>query len=452
MKPLFNTVKTYLFIGIVVLLPYSCKVQTSNEAARLQKSILKEIPFQIDSIKTIAINKYEFTSNRHILYAPDTEIKKDGSLYVYRTTLTEPTQKQNDNDIWRNIIISPKQHLIICIDRFPFRQGQTKGFIYTLLMESKKFPTLGTYHWDVTDMRNLEHIASTLKEYRTESLNKFTEEIEIAQQQNFAKPESQSEYWAIIFHADSLYQAGNIKAAEAAYNRAFSVDKYILPSQLLTVARKMKAANNYPSAFKYVEKRTALEQDFYLSTSNEFPNLTALFTERAQKYKYDIARKERLEHIFETDQYYRKLWHLATQQIPFDSARVELLAQIAIAQDYKNMNDVSKELKQNGFPKVEEVGNFATSAIWLVFQHGSLEKQKEFLSIARVAVKQGNLKPMYLATLEDRINIREGKPQKYGTQRGPDGKLCPLLDKSKVDEWRKEVGLPPMKEMYKDYK
>ena len=39
--------------------------------------------------------------------------------------------------------------------------------------------------------------------------------------------------------------------------------------------------------------------------------------------------------------------------------------------------------------------------------------------------------------------IREGRPQKYGTQWGSDG-LCPLLDASRVNEWRKEVGLPPI--------
>ena len=41
--------------------------------------------------------------------------------------------------------------------------------------------------------------------------------------------------------------------------------------------------------------------------------------------------------------------------------------------------------------------------------------------------------------LKDRV----ARPQKYGTQLGPDG-LCPLLDASHVNEWRKEVGLPPI--------
>ena len=58
--------------------------------------------------------------------------------------------------------------------------------------------------------------------------------------------------------------------------------------------------------------------------------------------------------------------------------------------------------------------------------------------------RNGDVAPMYLAMLKDRIDVREGRPQKYGTQLGNDGKLCPLPDASRVNEWRQEVGLPPL--------
>jgi len=45
----------------------------------------------------------------------------------------------------------------------------------------------------------------------------------------------------------------------------------------------------------------------------------------------------------------------------------------------------------------------------------------------------------YLAATKDRSDIREGRPQKYGTQFN-----CLLLDSLRVNEWRQEVGLPPM--------
>ena len=82
-------------------------------------------------------------------------------------------------------------------------------------------------------------------------------------------------------------------------------------------------------------------------------------------------------------------------------------------------------------------------AVWLVFQHSPLEQQERFLPQLEDAVRRGDIAPMYLAMLKDRSDIREGRPQKYGTQSGPDG-LCPLLDDSRVNEWRKEVGLPPI--------
>ena len=61
----------------------------------------------------------------------------------------------------------------------------------------------------------------------------------------------------------------------------------------------------------------------------------------------------------------------------------------------------------------------------------------------------GNVPKMYIAMLRDRIDVRSGKPQRYGTQTGLDGKLCPLLDATKVNEWREEMGLPKLEDLGK---
>ena len=55
------------------------------------------------------------------------------------------------------------------------------------------------------------------------------------------------------------------------------------------------------------------------------------------------------------------------------------------------------------------------------------------------AARRGDLAPAYMAATKDRIDIREGRPQKYGTQLN-----CPVLDSLRVNEWRQEVGLPPI--------
>ena len=107
--------------------------------------------------------------------------------------------------------------------------------------------------------------------------------------------------------------------------------------------------------------------------------------------------------------------------------------------DSTNLVMVNEILSEGGFPRKSQVGEFALLAVWSVFQHNPLEQQKEFLPQLEDAVRHGDIAPMYLAMLKDRIDVREARPQKYGTQWG-----CPLLDASRVNEWRKEVGLPPI--------
>ena len=64
------------------------------------------------------------------------------------------------------------------------------------------------------------------------------------------------------------------------------------------------------------------------------------------------------------------------------------------------------------------------------------------------AATEGNIQAALVAALHDRIDVREGRPQKYGTQRNHNG-ICPLLNKKMVNQWRKEVGLPPLDEYSK---
>ncbi len=51
----------------------------------------------------------------------------------------------------------------------------------------------------------------------------------------------------------------------------------------------------------------------------------------------------------------------------------------------------------------------------------------------------------------DKIQTNDNKPQKYGSQVSFNNEtkkyeLFPLLDETKVDEWRKEIGMQPLAE------
>jgi hypothetical protein len=69
------------------------------------------------------------------------------------------------------------------------------------------------------------------------------------------------------------------------------------------------------------------------------------------------------------------------------------------------------------------------------------------------AASKGDISKEGLAMMEDRMNMFEGKPQRYGSQIVDDGKgqkvVYQLLDASKVDEWRSEIGMEPLDDYLK---
>lgn len=191
--------------------------------------------------------------------------------------------------------------------------------------------------------------------------------------------------------------------------------------------------------------RLDLERDFYEPINDQLPDaFHNIMQQRADSFHYDLSLKSRLEEILDHDQYYRLLWFYTSKSDPTNSTRIDRLAKHALRVDSLNLVAVTEILNRHGFPSKKEVGEMAVQAVWIVFQHSDLDHQKQFLPAMERAVSEGKIEASFLATLKDRIDVREGRPQRYGTQYGPDGNICKLLDPNRVNEWRKEVGLPPL--------
>ena len=85
----------------------------------------------------------------------------------------------------------------------------------------------------------------------------------------------------------------------------------------------------------------------------------------------------------------------------------------------------------------------------MVIQHSDQATQEKYLPIMKAAVKNGKAKANCLALLEDRIALRQGKKQVYGSQilwSKENNKyfIFPLDDPDNVDKRRAEVGLQPL--------
>ena len=85
----------------------------------------------------------------------------------------------------------------------------------------------------------------------------------------------------------------------------------------------------------------------------------------------------------------------------------------------------------------------------MVLQHSDLKTQEKYLPLMRKAVTNGKAKPKHLALLEDRVALRQGKKQIYGSQISMNSQtneafIMPLEDPDNVDTRRGLVGLPPL--------
>ena len=117
--------------------------------------------------------------------------------------------------------------------------------------------------------------------------------------------------------------------------------------------------------------------------------------------------------------------------------------------DSLNLVAVDSILGERGWLGPDVIGPRGNNTLFLVIQHADLSTQVKYLPMMREAVKHGQAQASSLALLEDRVLIRTGKRQVYGSQvaRNSDtGQfyLSPVADPDHLDERRARVGLEPI--------
>lgn len=107
----------------------------------------------------------------------------------------------------------------------------------------------------------------------------------------------------------------------------------------------------------------------------------------------------------------------------------------------KRLREIIKEI---GFPTISNVGEKASDAAWLIIQHsiGEPDFMKQCYTMMEENTDDINLKNR--AYLYDRIQVFQGKPQKYGTQLIESGVPYPVENKENLNTERLKVGLPSL--------
>ena len=167
---------------------------------------------------------------------------------------------------------------------------------------------------------------------------------------------------------------------------------------------------------------------------------------------YDKSLQAKLLAIYEDDQSIRQQYISAQKEFGHQSKQADSLGRIMMYKDSIHLIKITEILDKYGWVGADKIGGQANQTLFIVIQHSGLKTQQKYLPMIREAVKIGNANRSALALLEDRVALREGKRQIYGSQIGYNKEtnksyVLPLDDPDNVDKRRAEVGL----ELLADY-
>jgi hypothetical protein len=280
--------------------------------------------------------------------------------------------------------------------------------------------------------------------------------------------QAQSSYTDLVSAAWQLYEAGDYAASAEKYQEAFQLQDG-RPSDLYNAACSSALSDDKRTAIKMLKKaRKAgwinarhLQQDTDLQSlhgTRSWEKLVARMQADldAREANYDKVLQGELLEIYEEDQGIRRVFINTANELGWDHPSVDSLGKIMHFKDSVNLIRVQEILDEHGWVGPDLVGGQANQTLFLVIQHADLEVQQKYLPMMREAVELGNARPSALALLEDRVALREGRKQIYGSQigRNPDTNqqyVLPLEDPDNVDARRASMGLGPLADYVSRY-
>ncbi len=174
-------------------------------------------------------------------------------------------------------------------------------------------------------------------------------------------------------------------------------------------------------------------------------------SEKTSEIPLDSILKNKLESIRVKDQTLRLILPEIEKKFGKDSEEEKYFWSLIHRQDSINEIEVINIIDKYGWLGANSVGDLANQALWLVIQHAPIEIQEKYLSFLKVSVEKGESEGRYLAFLEDRVLMRNGEKQIYGSQSSfnkESGKfhIYPISNVENVNERRKKIGLEPIEE------
>lgn len=258
--------------------------------------------------------------------------------------------------------------------------------------------------------------------------------------------------------ADSLYRLGNLKEAIKMYRTNYN--KCNNEETAYSLAYCYAITQNRDSSFYYLNKAVKCDSSVYRLFKGALyylindPRWDSIVNLQINKYEAKFGHlsnksltKQLLQIGLKDQAYYYQIFNFP------DSANYYWTKKIAINKD--NLKKVEDIIKTYGWPKKSEVGVDASPSVFIVLQHSNnLDLMKKYLPQFKNLVDINEADGGQYALMIDRINLKEGKNQIYGSQFSFDSihkkfYIDSVEDIKNLNRRRKEVGLQPIEEYLK---
>lgn len=266
------------------------------------------------------------------------------------------------------------------------------------------------------------------------------------------------DYYSLINQADNAFRSRDYSSAGELYGKAFKIGKNPRAMDFFFASMSFALSGNKDEAFDCLNK--AIDMGFYYTDKiREMDVFSSLYKDkRWDEFILKLDRieagfnsplKEELEKIYREDQKYRKDIDIIIAKYGMASPQMKELNEKMKTADMENLKKITEIIDKYGWPGKSLVGSKASQGAFLVIQHAELNIQEKYLPLLLESAKKGELDMDNLAILQDRILMRNGKKQIYGSQVMYDEKtkkyqVYPIEDEQNVDKLREEAGLMPL--------
>lgn len=200
------------------------------------------------------------------------------------------------------------------------------------------------------------------------------------------------------------------------------------------IDRKLKSLYEDPRWNKFIDKfKTKTEAEFKKNLSN---------------YNLSVTLRE----MYQSDQGVRFRQTEVTKEKGGASTEAkELMAEMANI-DKENIQKLVLIIEEHGWPTKKMVGEEGCLGAFFVLQHAPLMYQEKYYTMVMESTERGDIPLNYAALFIDRVLVRKGKAQLYGTQLTLDkasGKWIPnpIEDIENVNTRRAKADMPPLKKI-----